>query len=385
MSLVEIWTTSRDQLEDKQVQQIISFAGEGDLRDGSQASLEFRDFLYHVPSSFLSKYMSQCITSSFGGSGFALQDIVNQIGRRLGFDVTDGRYRGRSELVGFDGIWRYPEGHALVVEVKTTDAYRIKLDSIAGYRKKLVSKGEIVEEKSSILIVVGRDDTGGLEAQIRGSRHAWDVRLISLDALIGLLKLKEEVEETETIQRIYALLIPREFTKLDEIIDIVFTATEEVRPEDIVEEEDKDESPTIKPMAFNEACISRIEKYLEKSFIKRSRTTYSTADQTISVICAVSKTYFRGGRNTYWFAFHSHQKEFLEGASTGYVAFGCGDEENIILIPFDEYKNLLDGMHTTVKSNRLYWHVNISQDNNDFNLNRKKGENRISLDAYLLK
>jgi len=35
-----------------------------------------------------------------------------------------------------------------------------------------------------VLIVVGRQDTGELEAQIRGSRHAWDIRLISAEALL---------------------------------------------------------------------------------------------------------------------------------------------------------------------------------------------------------
>jgi hypothetical protein len=73
-----------------------------------------------------------------------------------------------------------------VAEVKTTDTYRIALDSIAGYRQKLLA-AKTFSEPSSILILVGRQDTGELEAQIRGSRHAWDIRLISVDALLKLV------------------------------------------------------------------------------------------------------------------------------------------------------------------------------------------------------
>jgi len=80
--------------------------------------------------------------------------------------------------------------------------------------------GQIDEECSSILIVVGREDTGDLEAQIRGSRYAWDVRFISVDALLRLMFLKEEVDDPATIQRIGNVLIPREFTRLDEISEL---------------------------------------------------------------------------------------------------------------------------------------------------------------------
>lgn len=45
--------------------------------------------------------------------------------------VTDGRYRGVKGQVGFDGLWMSVDGRAIVIEVKTTDAYRIDLDRIA--------------------------------------------------------------------------------------------------------------------------------------------------------------------------------------------------------------------------------------------------------------
>ena len=58
--------------------------------------------------------------------------------------------------------------HNLVVEVKTTDAYRIDLNTIANYRIALAKSGEIEFEKSSVLIIVGRDELSALgNAMIR--------------------------------------------------------------------------------------------------------------------------------------------------------------------------------------------------------------------------
>ena len=65
------------------------------------------------------------------------------------------------------------------------------MQKIASYRRELIASAQLDEERSSILIVVGRQDTGDLEAHVRGSRHAWDVRLISVDALLRLMFLKE--------------------------------------------------------------------------------------------------------------------------------------------------------------------------------------------------
>ena len=199
----------------------MAFAGDGKLSDSGPSAPEFRAFLAQIPSALLVRYVDECLTDSFNGSGLVLQDVINEIGRRLGFDVVPGRYRGVAGQIGLDGLWRSQEGHAFVIEVKTTDTYRVDLDTIIGYRTALVQSDGISEDRSSVLIVVGRQDTGDLEAQIRGSRHAWDVRLISSEALLKLLAVKEDVDDPHVRRRIHAILIPREFTRLDEIVDVL--------------------------------------------------------------------------------------------------------------------------------------------------------------------
>jgi len=380
MALSDLWENSRQQLEGKHVQQIIAFAGDGHLRDGGNASEDFRSFLSKIPTLMLQEYADQCLNNSFTGSGLALQDVVNEIGRRLGFKVTNGRYRGGSGHIGFDGMWSIQDGHSIVVEVKTTDAYRIDLNVVADYRRALIKEGSISGDQSSILIVVGRKDTGDLEAQIRGSKQAWDIRLISVDALLRLMMVKQEVEDPKIIKRINDILIPREFTKLDEIVEILFSTAEDLKGDEITEEDDTEDevkTPKFTPVAFHDACVKRIETHLGKSFIKQSRASFVSSDKQTALICAVSKEYARGGKTGYWFSFHPHQKEFLETAASGYVAFGCGSEQKIVLIPVSDFKAWLDGLNITQKEDRFYWHVIIYKLEEKLVLRRKQGADPI--------
>src|SRR5215213_1003328 len=212
MPLLELWSSNPDAIAQFSIEQIVTAAGDGNLRDGSLCSHEFREYLAKITTSKLVIYVDQCLASSFNKGGIVLQDLINELGQRLDYRVTMGRYQGTASTIGFDGIWYSPEGHAIVVEVKTTDAYRISLENIATYRRKLIERSEIAGT-SSILIVVGRQDTGELEAQVRGSHHAWDIRLISAEALLKLVSLKQTAEGPETGRKIRCLLIPAEYTR----------------------------------------------------------------------------------------------------------------------------------------------------------------------------
>jgi hypothetical protein len=392
MSLTDLWQSSPKQLSDKHVQQVIAFAGNGKLKDGNITSDEFRTFIDLIPSSSLARYASECLESRFDDSGLALQDIVNQSGRRLGFQVRDGRYRGTQNHVGFDGLWVSPYGDQIVVEVKTTDAYRIDLDRIADYRRALIKSGDVSEEHSSILIVVGRQDTGDLEAQIRGSRHAWDVRLLSVDSLFRLVSIREEIEGPSIARKICDILIPREYTRVDSIIDLVFATAAEVHiemPEDeITEAESADSStaegkkPKFTPVSFHDECVVRIQEKLNIILIRRSKATFISPNKDMALICAVSREHSTSSGTGYWFAFHTHQREYLNTFQKAFVAFGCGSAETILLIPFKEFQEWLSGMNMTHTEDREYWHVQIIKDGNKFILLQKANVKRLDLTEY---
>jgi len=111
------------QIDRLSVQQIIALCGNGKLTDNSECSRDFREYLQIAKSTDLLRYQRTCLESSFERSGNVLQDVVNELGRRLDYTAENGLYQGRQNAVGFDGIWADPGGHTIVVEVKTTDAY----------------------------------------------------------------------------------------------------------------------------------------------------------------------------------------------------------------------------------------------------------------------
>jgi hypothetical protein len=368
-SILSIYQTNKSALDGKTVAQILAFTGDGKLKDNSKTSNDFREFLSEIPSQLIKQFADNCLSESFTDSGLALQDIINQIGTRLSYSITNGLYRGNQNDIGFDGIWKSKDGHSIVVEVKTTDAYRINLDTVAQYRSRLIEEGIIDKEKSSILIVVGRQDTGDLEAQIRGSRHAWDIRLLSTDSLLKLLSLKETLNDTKTIQQITELLKPREFTRIDRLIELIFVASQDLQIETPTEDEIEeaasekktrkfsDERPS--PVNFYEACFMKVQDMLGVNLVKQTRVSYSNQDKSTALICAVSKEYEQGQFTKFWFAFHPHQQEFLNEFQNSYVAFGCGKPEDTLLIPFKEFEPFLQNCGTTENEERMYWHIVI--------------------------
>lgn len=371
-SISEIWINSKETFDSKSLSQILSFAGDGKLRDNNTTSNEFRELLEQVPFELLKQFSENCLSDKFEDSGLALQDVINQIGSRLGFSITNGLYRGKRNEIGFDGIWKSNEGFNIIVEVKTTDAYRINLDVIAEYRNKLIDQQQINKANSSILIIVGRQDTGDLEAQIRGSRHAWDIRLLSTDSLLQLLALKEKLNDTKTIQQINELLKPKEYTRIDKLIDLIFLTSKDLEIEDSVESEEviddeleilekNSQNTRSSPVTFHDECLQKIQSKLGINLIKQTRISYSNKEKSTGLICAISKPHKQGQFKKYWFAFHPHQQEFLESFDNSYVAYGCGSSDNTILIPFKSFEPFIKNFWTTSNKDRIYWHVVIHQ------------------------
>lgn len=392
MSLIEIWKETPSSLRNKRVEQIIGIAGDGNLGDSNSAPEEFRAFLAQIPRDILSQYANDCLENSFKDSGLALQDIVNEIANRLGFDVEAGRYRGTKKDIGHDGIWTGPDGHSIVAEVKTTDAYRLSVETIAGYRDRLIESSRIGEDTSSILVIVGREDTGGLEAQIRGSRHAWDVRLISIDSLIRLMQIRQELESPVAEAQIRMLLVPREYTRVDGIIDLVFSTTEDILEEDSDEPEKDGLNHSAEPkkrgtpVAFNAACAARISTHLGVDLVRQSRVVFSDPSAGLTITCAVSKESTRSKNASYLFAFHPHQLDKLSHKERAFASFGCGSADQIALLPLSFLKSQLNGMNQTCleDGSTHHWHVKICRRKDGWILRRRKDENHPNITDMML-
>ena len=376
---------------DKRIEQIVKIAGDGRLIDGGETTKEFREFLANVPdSTYLSRYVNECLQQPFESSGLVLQDLINEVGKRLGFKVEHGRYAGTKKELGWDGIWKAKD-KTFVIEVKTTDAYALRLSQINKFKSEIIDKQNLDTKNTFILIVTGRNETGSIEEQIRGSKNAWDTRLISCSSLLNLLQVKETISGVhQTLERIQQILQPLEYTRLDNIVAMLFSTTEDIKAFDVTSSKDDDESSgakkTIKPVSFHDECLNRLSKHFKKQLVKQGRCFFASSDDRIRVVCAVSKEYgdAENGKTGYWFAFHPNQKDFLESAVEGQVAFGCGSVKNIILFPEKDFLKNLPLLNQTKREDRHYWHVIIEKRGDKWTLNRAKESGRLDITKNLL-
>jgi hypothetical protein len=385
MALIDLWQTDRPQITAKRIDQLIAFAGEGELRDGNQTSTEFRSLLKIAPSDLIGRWIEESLDRRFSDFGFVVQDAVNEIGRRLGFDVEHGVYRSHANQ-GWDGLWRSPNDRAIVVESKSSTSYSIDLARIANYRGQVSPQLGIAADDVSILIVVGTEDTSNFEAQVRGSRFAWDVRLIGVTALLRLLKIKETLDDPKVARQIQDLLFPQEFTRLDSIIDLVFATAED-------SQEKVDDEPSYYKKAgaapsganFHAAMLPRLEEHFGKPFVKRSRVLWATADDELLLSCQASKK-FEKGTADYWFGLKRTTRESLEKHPNAFCAFGLGSPDRVLLLPASELVARLDDCFTTLEEEGAvrHWHLRfVDTDNGAAMLIGRKGV-RWDVSGYLL-
>lgn len=168
-----------------------------DSDDENSASSRFRNLFVNEISnvSTMRNYIQECLENKSPQFNRALQDLVNRIGELLGFDVTYGRYKGVQGEIGYDGLWESTSGKFFIVETKTTNAYTIKTTQVLNYKNELVS-GNLTKDKNSILglYVIGRKDTEAnqLKNSIVAENREKELRLMSIQSLLELLKIKEE-------------------------------------------------------------------------------------------------------------------------------------------------------------------------------------------------
>jgi hypothetical protein len=199
----------------------------GDLSDNpdpGSASARFRKYLRENVRDVadLRSYVNNALGTSGDQFNKALQDLINHLGRLLGFRVEYGRYRGARNAIGFDGLWQSPSGQVIVVETKTTDVYTVKTATLLSYINDLVSEGRIENRDGTLgLYVYGRFDakSNQLKNAIIAERRQEKLRVISVDALLNLLELKQEYDLGH--DAVLDLLLPTP-VEVDPLVDLIF-------------------------------------------------------------------------------------------------------------------------------------------------------------------
>lgn len=394
--LLSLWHDRPNELRKLALRQIVNLAGDGRIADSSACSAELRILLSEVEANDLGRFVAECLEREPGGiarkgfpdSGFVLQDVVNEIGRRLDFNVINGVYQGRKGVTGYDGIWQDGNGVDLVIEVKTTDTYTISLDQVERYRQELIAAGRIADS-SSVLFVVGRDDTGALEAQIRGSRHAWTMRMIGASSLVRLLQVKVNAESPAVVSRIKSLLRPIEHTRVDGIVDLMFDVradTDEPEPQEEPSEEPTaparhpSSPPTVGIEDAKQAAADRLSDKLGVRLTRRRRSLYETADDQVRAVISVSKRYDRDYQS-YWYGYYDSQRSYLSGSNSGYLVLCALDTGRAWAAPVGVIESMIPAMNRTERPDgQTYRHVQTKLVSNDCIL--VAGDKQLSLSPY---
>lgn len=216
-----------------------------------------------------------------------------------------------------------------------------------------------------MLLIVGRDDTGDLEAQVRGSRHAWRVRIISIDALTKLVLLKERTDQS-TVKKIHELFVPFEYTRLDRIIDIAFAVAEDTKS--LLVEEDTDQvnekdvqdvrkqihTPRETLVELRERIATRLGTREGIPLVNKGSVMYWNPDANLRAVVSISKRYTHG---RYWYAYHPRWHSFLKEGNKSFHVLGCLDRSEAYVIPLEWISNLLPSLHKTENESKMYWHI----------------------------
>lgn len=215
----------------------------GELQDSSDASRRFRENLRNedVSVTDLAVWVHEAIEQPGKQYHRSLQDLVNALGLRLGFEVEFGLYQGQAGALNADGVWISPTGRAVVIETKTTETYQIDPDTLVGYIHSVANARDIAEEDVYGLYVMGKYE-GVFEKTIKGSGQQHKIRIITCDDLLKLIRLMQA--NALTHDQILSLMMPFETVNVGALIKIIEDIIAVQRSEEEEEEETEAETPT---------------------------------------------------------------------------------------------------------------------------------------------
>jgi hypothetical protein len=169
----------------------------GDWNDGSRASEQFREIIgdEQATTDEIEAYLLEAMEGTERYHNRALQDLVNNIGRRLGFEVEYGVYQGRSDTIGYDGHWKSTateDDTHLVVETKKTTAYSIDPGQAGDYMDELTNEESVDRSQVYGLYVIGEGDVETVAQTVFGSQYRDRMRVITAQRLLDLLEIQED-------------------------------------------------------------------------------------------------------------------------------------------------------------------------------------------------
>ncbi len=168
----------------------------GDLLDGSNESLRFRENI-ESPNIRLRELRDWC-QEALAVPGDpqrerALQDLVNSLGVRLGFQVQYGVYeQSHAGWMPFDGLWRVDESLYLAIEVFAARLEGIDLARLDRDLSALVRNPVVAGTRPVACFVLCQGADPAIEDLIRRSSLHDRIRILPLGTLFDLLRMDQE-------------------------------------------------------------------------------------------------------------------------------------------------------------------------------------------------
>lgn len=359
-----VWVKQIARVSEYDYYRNMEFMGWGKLRDSVGMVTAFRAFLSASPTSLLMRFATNCMDC---GPPYAWQDIVNEVGRRFGFEVEHGPYQGRKGNPGYDGLWTLPHERTFMIEVTSGDSLVPDIEAFAGYRQALVADGRIPEKKSSILFVAHLG-MQGLAEDVRLSRHRRYMSVSSAWPLLSLMLLRDASDNPPTTRWIGHVLNAYESANVDETLARMLSADELSRcralaSEQIEEAPDDGIAAADDPnedAAFYRACVSCLSSRECAVLIQQDLPQFISRDGRVEATVYLSKNY--GDRHVahFWF---SGSICPIGRAERNFVVLVCGSKDDLLAIPHAVLGPLLD-MDDNIwlpgsRSVLRFWHLHI--------------------------
>jgi len=228
--------------------------------------------------------------------------------------------------------------------------------------------------------------------------------MIGVESLFRLLDIKENLNDPRSLYQITELLKPIEYTRVDKLIDVIFYTSQDISAPENPEIRERPESSLAigelvlpsrsdlgkepgthsSPVNFYEKCIARINRKLGRNFIKNGRVTYTSADKQANVVLLNSKSYPETHGLSFWYGFRPNQDEFLSEKDASFVAFGCGSEESLLLIPFQHFKTFLSKLGTSLDSDGTLKHSHVVIFETDSKYSIRVGDKYVDISEFAI-
>lgn len=169
-------------------------------------------------------------------------------------------------------------------------------------------------------------------------------------------------------------------------IEFLFSTASDLRTDVEADESAVEISPDRREVSeaamFQPRSIARVEKHLNVTLLKQTRSSFASADKNTVVVCKASRVYEKAGRITgYWFGFYEFQMEMITSVLNGFAAFQCGNPDRVLLIPSKDLLAWSSQMNRTETKRNPYWHIHIDS---EFRLIRKAGAPVVELSPFFL-